>query len=113
MRPVTRLSVLLVVVGLAGSAFAQQPPPDPAAQPAAETEARSPWLLVPMFSSSPHSSRAASGELAFESHPDEESHAAGQTDSNTNGDDDDFNPRSSDDDRTSSPAASSPSLLDL
>lgn len=67
----------------------------------------------PMFSSSPHSSRAASGELAFESHPDEESHAAGQTDSNTNGDDDDFNPRSSDDDRTSSPAASSPSLLDL
>jgi hypothetical protein len=37
---------------LAGSASAQQPPPDPAARPAAETEARSPWLLVPMFSSS-------------------------------------------------------------
>ena len=33
---ITRLSVLLVAVGLSGSAFAQQPSPDASAQPAAE-----------------------------------------------------------------------------
>ena len=48
-----RLSVLLVFVGLSGSAFAQQPPPDPAVQRAAEKETRSPWLLVPVVSSNP------------------------------------------------------------
>ena len=49
---VTRLSVLFVTVALSGSAFAQQPSPDASARPAAE-EPRSPWLIVPLFSSSP------------------------------------------------------------
>ena len=50
---VARLSVLLFVVGLSRSVTAQQPSSDAPAQPAAEKEARSPWLLVPLFSSSP------------------------------------------------------------
>jgi hypothetical protein len=41
---VARLAVLLVAVGLSGPALAQQPSPDPPAQPAAAREARSPWI---------------------------------------------------------------------
>ena len=62
---VTRLSVVLVVVGLSGSASAQQPSPDTAAQPAAAEEARSPWLLVPVFSSSPKLGTSGGGLGAF------------------------------------------------
>jgi hypothetical protein len=57
--------MLLVVVGLSGSAFAQEPSPDASAQPAAEKEARSPWLLVPMFSSSPKLGTAFGGLGAY------------------------------------------------
>ena len=62
---VTRLSVLLVTVALSGSASAQQPPPDASAQPAAEEEARSPWLVVPVFSSSPKLGTSGGGLGAF------------------------------------------------
>jgi hypothetical protein len=63
---VTRLSVLLVVVALSGSASAQQPSPDAAAKPAAaEEKARSPWLLVPVFSSSPKLGTAGGGLGAY------------------------------------------------
>src|SRR3954451_24705615 len=62
MRPlVTRLSLLLVALGLSGPVLAQQPSPDPAAQ----EEARSPWLLVPMFSSSPKLGTAVGGLGAY------------------------------------------------
>jgi hypothetical protein len=57
--------MLLVVVGLSASAFAQQPSPAPPAQPAAEKESRSPWLLVPMFSSSPKLGTAFGGLGAY------------------------------------------------
>ena len=60
-----RFSMLLVVVGWSGSASAQQPSPDASAQPAAEKEARSPWLLVPMFSSSPKLGTAFGGLGAY------------------------------------------------
>jgi hypothetical protein len=49
MRPL----VVLIVLALSASAAAQQPPPDPAAQPPAAFEPPSPWLLAPVFSSSP------------------------------------------------------------
>ena len=62
---ITRLSVLLVTVGWSGSASAQQPPPDASAQPAAAEEARSPWLLVPVFSSSPKLGTSGGGLGAF------------------------------------------------
>ena len=62
---VARLSVLLVAVGLSGSAFAQQPSPDAPAQPAAEEESRSPWLLVPLISSSPKLGTALGGLGAY------------------------------------------------
>jgi len=51
-HPVTRLSLLLAAVALSATASAQ-PPPDAPAQPPAAERARSPWLLVPVFSSSP------------------------------------------------------------
>ena len=60
----TRLSVLVVTLALSGPVFAQQPSPDAPAQPAAE-EARSPWLLVPMFSSSPKLGTALGGLGAY------------------------------------------------
>ena len=60
----TRLSVLLVTVALPASAYAQQPSPDTSSQPAAE-EARSPWLLVPVFSSSPKLGTAGGGLGAY------------------------------------------------
>jgi hypothetical protein len=62
---VARLSVLLFVVGLSGSATAQQPSSDAPAQPAAEKEARSPWLLVPLFSSSPKLGTSLGGLGAY------------------------------------------------
>ena len=62
---VTRLSVILAFFTLSGPAFAQQPAADPAAQPAAEKEARSPWLLVPLFSSSPKLGTAVGGLGAY------------------------------------------------
>ena len=62
---VTRLSVLLVAVALSGSAYAQQPSPDASAQPAAAEESRSPWLLVPVFSSSPKLGTALGGLGAY------------------------------------------------
>ena len=62
---VTRLSVLLAFLISSGPASAQQPAPDPPAQPAAEKEARSPWLLVPLFSSSPKLGTAVGGLGAY------------------------------------------------
>ena len=63
---VARLSVFLVIVVRSGSAFAQQPSPDASAQPAAaEKEAPSPWLFVPVFSSSPKLGTAIGGLGAF------------------------------------------------
>ena len=62
---VTRLSVLLVAVALSGPASAQQPSPDASAQPAAAEDAPSPWLLVPVFSSSPKLGTAVGGLGAY------------------------------------------------
>jgi hypothetical protein len=59
------LSALLVAVALCGSAVAQQPSPNASAQPAAAEEARSPWLLVPLFSSSPKLGTAIGGLGAY------------------------------------------------
>jgi hypothetical protein len=63
MRHFPKLSVLLLAVALSQSAYAQQSSPDASAQPA--PEARSPWLLVPMFSSSPKLGTAAGGLGAY------------------------------------------------
>ncbi len=61
---VTRLSVLLVAVGL--SASAQQPSsPEASSQPAAADKARSPWLLLPVFSSSPKLGTSGGGLGAY------------------------------------------------
>ena len=62
---VTQLSVLLVTLVLSGSASAQQPSPDASAQPVAEDDAPSPWLLVPVFSSSPKLGTAVGGLGAY------------------------------------------------
>jgi hypothetical protein len=62
---VTRWSVLLLAFGFAASASAQQPSPDAAAEPVAAQETRSPWLLVPMFSSSPKLGTAVGGLGAY------------------------------------------------
>ena len=62
---VSGLLVLLVAAGLSGQALAQQPSPDPSAPPPAEKEARSPWLLVPLFSSSPKLGTALGGLGAY------------------------------------------------
>ena len=59
------LSLLVIAVAMSASAFAQQSSPDASAQPAAEKEARSPWLLVPMFSSSPKLGTALGGLGAY------------------------------------------------
>jgi len=61
----TRLSLLAMAVAMSGSAFAQQPPPDQAEQAAAPEKTRSPWLLVPVFSSSPKLGTALGGLGAF------------------------------------------------
>ncbi len=63
---VTRLSVLLVFVALSGSSSAQQPSSTEAsAQPAAAGKARSPWLLLPVFSSSPKLGTSGGGMGAY------------------------------------------------
>src|SRR4051794_34680995 len=59
--PVTRLSVLLAALALSGPAAAQQPAP----KPAAAAEAASPWLLVPVVSSSPKLGTAVGGLGAY------------------------------------------------
>lgn len=61
---VTMLSLLLAVV-LSRSAFAQQPAQDAAPQPAAADKPSSPWLLVPVFSSSPKLGTAVGGLGAY------------------------------------------------
>lgn len=53
--------MFVVAVALAAPVFAQQASAPDAAQPSAPTEARSPWLLVPMFSSSPKLGTALGG----------------------------------------------------
>ena len=58
---ITRLLAIFAALALSASAYAQQPSPDAPAQPAAEKKARSPWLLVPMFSSSPKLGTALGG----------------------------------------------------
>jgi hypothetical protein len=62
---VTRLPMLVAAVALSASAYAQQPPPDASTQPAAAEEARSPWLLVPVFSSSPKLGTTVGGLAAY------------------------------------------------
>src|SRR5688572_32192023 len=61
----TRLSVLLAAVALSGSALAQEPSPGTSAQPAPADSSRSPWLLVPIFSSSPKLGTAFGGLCAY------------------------------------------------
>jgi hypothetical protein len=61
----TRLSGLLIALALSGSAFAQQPSSDAPAQPTVADEAPSPWLLVPVFSSSPKLGTAVGGLGAY------------------------------------------------
>jgi len=62
-RVVTYLSVLVGTFALSVSVSAQQAPPD--AQPAATADAPSPWLLVPVFSSSPKLGTAVGGLTAY------------------------------------------------
>ena len=62
---IARLSVLLIALGLSASAYAQQPSPDPPAPSAAADEPRSPWLLVPVFSSSPKLGTSVGGLGAY------------------------------------------------
>jgi hypothetical protein len=62
---VTQLSTLLIAIALSGSVSAQQPSPDATAQPAAAEDAPSPWLLVPVFSSSPKLGTAVGGLGAY------------------------------------------------
>ena len=64
-RLIAGLLMMTSALALCGSAFAQQPPPDTSAQPASAPEARSPWLLVPMFSSSPKLGTAIGGLGAY------------------------------------------------
>ena len=60
-----RLSVVLVVLVFSGSAFAQQTPPDTPSQQTAAAEPPSPWLLAPLFSSSPKLGTAGGGLGAY------------------------------------------------
>jgi hypothetical protein len=62
---ITRLSALLMVLTVSAPAYAQQPAPDPSASSAAADEPRSPWLLVPVFSSSPKLGTAVGGLGAY------------------------------------------------
>lgn len=52
-QPVTPLWLLLAALALSGPAAAQQPSPGAPAQPPARDAAPSPWLLLPVASSSP------------------------------------------------------------
>ena len=66
MRPLaTRVLILLIAVALSRSASAQEPSPDAPAQPAAAADAPSPWLLVPLVSSSPKLGTAVGGLGAY------------------------------------------------
>ena len=62
---VTQLSTLLIAIALCQSVSAQQPSPDATVQPAAAEDAPSPWLLVPVFSSSPKLGTAVGGLGAY------------------------------------------------
>jgi hypothetical protein len=62
---VTPLVVFLVAVTSSGPAAAQQPPPEPPTQQTAPDEAPSPWLLAPMFSSTPKLGTAVGGLGAY------------------------------------------------
>ena len=64
-RLLVRLLVIWAAVVVSASAYAQQPPPNPPAQPVTEEEKRSPWLLVPVFSSSPKLGTAIGGLGAY------------------------------------------------
>ena len=57
--------VLVAAIARAASAAAQQPPADPAVQQTAVVEPPSPWLLAPIFSSSPKLGTAGGGIGAF------------------------------------------------
>ncbi len=60
---VTYLSVLVGTLALSVPVSAQQAPPD--AQPATTADTPSPWLLVPVFSSSPKLGTAVGGLTAY------------------------------------------------
>ena len=62
---VTYLSILLGTLALSVSASAQQPRPDATAPQAAADDAPSPWLLVPVFSSSPKLGTAVGALSAY------------------------------------------------
>jgi hypothetical protein len=62
---VARLFLLLIVLGSPRPAFAQQPQPDASPQQPGAPDAASPWLLVPVFSSSPKLGTAVGGLGAF------------------------------------------------
>jgi len=68
---VRHFSVFLATLVLSVSASAQQLAPD--AEPAARADAPSPWLLVPVFSSSPKLGTAVGGLIAYLHAFDEES----------------------------------------
>ena len=53
----TQLLTLVIAVALSKSVSAQQPSPDATWRPAAAEDTPRPWLLVPVFSSSPNSVR--------------------------------------------------------
>src|SRR4029077_8004400 len=55
----------LVTLALSASASAQQPSPDVSAQPAAGDASPSPWLLAPVFSSSPKLGTSVGGLGAY------------------------------------------------
>jgi len=69
----SRLWVMLAAVALSASAHAEQPSPDAPAQPVASDEPRSPWLLVPVFSSSPKLGTSGGGLGAYMHTFDEDS----------------------------------------
>jgi hypothetical protein len=62
---ITKISILLIAVALSRPALAQQPAPAEPPQPAAAPAVRSPWLLVPVFSSSPKLGTAVGGLVAY------------------------------------------------
>jgi hypothetical protein len=64
-RLVTPLFVLLIAVASSESTSAQPPSPDAPAQQTVADDAPSPWLLVPVFSSSPKLGTAVGGLGAY------------------------------------------------
>ncbi len=57
--------MLLIALAVSTPVYAQKAPPDAPAQPATSEKTRSPWLLVPVFSSSPKLGTAVGGLAAF------------------------------------------------